>query len=259
MILFPLALAIAAQPQAPTPAAAKPAALPADPREARHERCVATATRDPAAGRAEAGRWQLAGGGYFAQQCAGIAYATEGNWSAAATAFEQAARAAETGRDIRAATYWAQAGNAYLAGGDAAHARTALDAALASGQLTGFALGEALLDRARALVAGGQPAAARVDLDAALTHVPSDPLAWLLSATLARRTGDLPRAKKDIGEALARSADDANVQLEAGNIAAAGGDEAGARKAWSEAARLAPPDSPVRTIAAKALAQFPSR
>ncbi|MFX5245339.1 hypothetical protein ABTD35_21420, partial [Acinetobacter baumannii] len=83
-----------------------------------------------------------------------------------------------------------------------------------------------------------------------------DPLAWLLSATLARRTGDLPRAKKDIGEALARSADDANVQLEAGNIAAAAGDEAGARKAWSEAARLAPPDSPIRAITAKALAQF---
>lgn len=253
MILLPLALAAAVQ--APT----KSSALPADPREARHDRCVATATRDPAAARAEAGRWQLAGGGYFAQQCLGIAYATEGNWAAAANAFEQAARAAETGGDVRAANYWAQAGNAFLAGGDASHARAALDAALASGKLNGFELGEALLDRARALVAGGQPAAARVDLDAALTHISADPLAWLLSATLARRMGDLPRAKKDIAEALARSADDANVQLEAGNIAAAAGDEAGARKAWSEAARLAPPDSPIRATIAKALAQFPSR
>ena len=70
---------------------------------------------------------------------------------------------------------------------------------------------------------------------------------------------DLHRAKMDIDQALARSADDANAQLEEGNIAAASGDEAGARKAWSEAARLAPADSPIRSLTAKALAQFQSR
>jgi tetratricopeptide (TPR) repeat protein len=253
MILLPLALAAATQ------TAPKPAALPADPREARYQRCVMLADRDPAAARAEATRWRLAGGDYFAQQCLGLAFATERNWTAAASAFDQAARAAELGHDVRAANYWAQAGNAYLAAGDAAHARTALDAALAAGELTGFALGEALLDRARALVAAGQPVAARVDLDAALVNAPADPLAWLLSATLARRMKDLPRAQKDIAQALARSADDANVQLEAGNIAAVAGDEAAARKAWSEAARLSPPDSPIRAETAKALAQFPSR
>ena len=160
---------------------------------------------------------------------------------------------------MRAANYWAQAGNAFLAAGDATHARAALDAALAAGELSGFALGEAQLDRARASVAGGQMVAARVDLDAALTNAPADPLAWLLSATLARRMKNLPRAQKDIAQALARSADDASVQLEAGNIAAVAGDEAGARKAWSEAARLSPPDSPIRAEAAKALSQFPSR
>lgn len=251
MILLPLALAAATQ------TAAKP--LPADPREARYQRCVALADRDPAAAKIEAGKWRLAGGDYFAQQCLGLAYATERNWTAAADAFQQAARAAELGHDVRAANYWAQAGNAFLAAGDAGHARTALDAALAAGELTGFARGEAQLDRARALVAAGQPAAARVDLDAALTNAPADPLAWLLSATLARRMKDLPRAQKDIAQALARSADDANVQLEAGNIAAVAGDEAAARKAWSQAAQLAPPDSPIRAEVAKALAQFPSR
>ena len=38
-----------------------------------------------------------------------------------------------------------------------------------------------------------------------------------------------------------------------------GGDEAGARKAWREAARLAPPDRPIRAETAKVLSQFPSR
>lgn len=253
MILLSLALAAATQ------TAPKPASLPGDPREARYQRCVAMAERTPDAAKIEAGKWRLAGGDHFAQQCLGIAYATERNWTAAADAFQQAARAAELAHDVRAANYWAQAGNAWLAAGDGAHARTALDAALAAGELTGFALGEAQLDRARALVATGQPAAARIDLDAALTNAPADPLAWLLSATLARRMKDLPRAQKDIAQALARSADDANVQLEAGNIAAVAGDEAGARKAWSEAARLAPVDSPIRAETAKALAQFPSR
>jgi tetratricopeptide (TPR) repeat protein len=217
------------------------------------------AERSPAAARMEASSWTLAGGGYFAQQCMGLAYTTERQWAAAASAFQQAARSAETAHDVRAGNYWAQAGNAFLAAGDATQARTALDAALASGDLTGFAQGEAQLDRARALVAAGQPMAARVDLDAALVNAPADPLAWLLSATLARRMKDLPRAQKDIGQALARAADDPSVQLEAGNIAAIAGDEANARKAWSEAARLAPPDSPIRAETARALAQFPSR
>lgn len=266
MILFPLALAAAVQ-TAPKPAtrtppprtAAQPVQLPADPREARYERCVAMAERSPAAARMEASSWTLAGGGYFAQQCMGLAYTTERQWAAAASAFQQAARSAETAHDVRAGNYWAQAGNAFLAAGDATQARSALDAALASGDLTGFAQGEAQLDRARALVAAGQPMAARVDLDAALVNAPADPLAWLLSATLARRMKDLPRAQKDIGQALARAADDPSVQLEAGNIAAIAGDEANARKAWSEAARLAPPDSPIRAETARALAQFPSR
>ena len=254
MILFSMALAAAVQ-----SAPAKTPPLPIDPREARYQRCVTLAERDPAAAKNEAGKWRLAGGDYFAQQCLGLAFATERSWSAAASAFEQAARAAETAHDVRAANYWAQAGNAFLAAGDATHARAALDAALAAGELSGFALGEAQLDRARASVAGGQMVAARVDLDAALTNAPADPLAWLLSATLARRMKNLPRAQKDIAQALARSADDASVQLEAGNIAAVAGDEAGARKAWSEAARLSPPDSPIRAEAAKALSQFPSR
>lgn len=249
-------LLLAAALQAASPAPSTVATVRgADPREARYDLCVRLANSDPAAARAEAVRWATSGGAWFARQCAGLAYTQEGNFPAAAAEFEAAAKAAEAARDRRAANYWAQAGNARLAAGDVPRARAALDTALVAGTLEGFALGEAQLDHARVLVAANEPEAARRDIDLALTHAADDPLAWLLSATLARREGDLVRAKKDIAEALKRAADDASVQLEAGNIAAAARDEAGARTAWTQAARLAP-DAPAGRNARAALAQF---
>lgn len=248
ILLFAVALqAATAKPTGPSPAG--------DPRQARFDRCVATARTDPATARAEAVRWGASGGAWFARQCAGLAFTQEGNFAAAAGEFEAAAKAAEAARDPRAANYRAQAGNAWLAAGDVPRARSNLDTALIAGTLEGLALGEAQLDHARILVAAGETEGARRDLDMALKTAGDDPLAWLLSATLARREGDLIRAKQDIGEALKRSADDASVQLEAGNIAAASRDEAGARAAWALAARLAPGSAAGKNAAA-ALAQF---
>ena len=53
MILFPLALAAAVQSAPKTPP------LPSDPREARYQRCVTLAERDPAAAKIEAGKRRL--------------------------------------------------------------------------------------------------------------------------------------------------------------------------------------------------------
>lgn len=251
-MMFALLLT-AAQTGLPSAVRTDAPALP--PERARYERCLDRATTDPAAAEAEAGRWQIEGGGFLAGQCLGIAYASEARWTAAAAAFEGAAQAAEQAHDVRAANYWQQAGNAWLASGDGTKARAALDAALAGGSLTGLARGEAHLDRARALVAGGDLAAARGDLDKALVDAPADPLAWLLSATLARRSADLVRAKADIAQALTLGGDDPAVSLEAGNIAAAAHDAAGARAAWQRAAKLTP-DSPAAKAAVAALAQF---
>lgn len=231
MMLFLLA-------QIATPPA--PVTGPPAPAQQRWEDCVELAVGDPARGVAEAERWKLANGGFLAQQCLGMALAAQRRWISASGAFETAAREAEVARDARASKYWAQAGNAWLAAADPAKARAALDAALATANLTGLELGEAHLDRARALVGSGNLAGARPDLDKAVQHAPGDPMAWLLSATLARRTGDLPLAQRHIKEAVARAADDASVQLEAGNIAAQSGDEAGAKAAWERAAQLAP-------------------
>jgi tetratricopeptide (TPR) repeat protein len=231
------------------------AAAPAEAADARFQRCAALATTAPERGLADASAWALAGGGFLARQCEGLAYANQRNFTGAGGALEAAARAAEVARDARAASLWAQAGNAWLAAGEPLKAKAALDAALAAGTLSGLALGEAYLDRARAAVAAGNDGPARADLDRALVHAKDDPLAWLLSATLARRTGDLARAKVDIGEALARAEDDAAVQLEAGNVAALSGDEPGARTAWSRAATLGGA-SEVAASARAALAQF---
>jgi tetratricopeptide (TPR) repeat protein len=238
------------------PATPAPAPTPTTtPEPPRFSECMDMATSDPSAGQAAAVKWNGEGGGMLAKQCLGVAYANQQRWSSAAGAFEEAARAGELARDARAANYWQQSGNAWLAAGNPAKARTALDAALSAGTLQGLSVGEAHLDRARALVAAGDLDSARSDLDSALIDAPKDPLAWLLSATLARRTNDLPRASHDIAEALRLSADDPSVHLEAGNIAAAVGDEADARTSWTRAVEL-DPGSPVAEAARKALAQF---
>lgn len=231
-------------------AAAGPAATPppAD------DRCVALMKQPAEAAGATALQWERSGGGAIARQCLGLNFANRGDWAGAAAAFEGAGRLAQ-GDDPRVATYWAQAGNAWLAAGQAGKAIPALERALASKDLVGFDRGEVELDRGRALALTGDRAGARMAIDRALTDADEDPLAWLLSATLARQMGDLSRARTDIGQAVTRAADDPSVQLEAGNIAALAGDEAAAKAAWSLVVKLRP-DSAQAKAATTALAQF---
>jgi Tfp pilus assembly protein PilF len=240
MILFLLAL------QSASPVAADPK---------RYQACIELARRDPAKAVLTATEWRLGNGGYLAEQCLAVSYANQARWPEAAKAFDAAAAGADAAKDERAGDFRAQAGNAWLAAGDAAKARAALDAAIASGKLAGPALGEAQLDRARVEVQAGDPAAGRSDIDSALSLAPNEPLGWLLSATLARRENDVPRAAKDIATALRIAPEEPSVQLEAGNIAALQGDEAGARSAWQQVIRLAP-GSPQAISARNALTQF---
>lgn len=245
-------LMLIAQAVTPPPVTLPPAA---DTVEMRYDRCVDLATVNPPEGVVGGTQWRASGGGFFARQCIGIAYANQARWAPAAEEFEAAAQEAEVARNSKAAQFWAQAGNARLAAGDVAKARAALDAALAAGTLVGLERGEAQFDRARALVATGELEGARNDIDQALTLAGEDPLIWLASATLARRMDDLPRARKDIAEAFRRSSDDPSVYLEIGNIAALGGDADGAKSAWNDAARVAPA-SEAAANARDALKQF---
>jgi tetratricopeptide (TPR) repeat protein len=237
--------------------AAATAAEP-DSKAMRFSDCVALASTNPSKALDEASAWRIAGGGVLARQCTGLAYAALNRWQSAALAFEQAAKASEADGDGRSARLWVLAGNAALAGNDAAKARAYFDSALASAILKGGEAGEAHLDRARARFAANDTKSARVDLDVALKLVPADPLVWLLSATLARKDGELKRAQTDIIEATKRAPDDASVANEAGNIAMMSGAEEEARASWTEAVKLKP-DSPAGKAAAAALAQLPPK
>lgn len=229
-------------------AVATPAADPA------LEDCATLAHKDSAAAVTSAQQWIARQDGPTARQCLGLAQAAAGHWSDAASAFNEGARLAGSDR-LTAARLSAAAGNAALVGGDVAGAKGALDRALDGALPDSLEKGEAYLDRARARVALKDEAGARGDLDSALQYAAADPLAWLLSATLARRMNDLPLAQKHIAEAVRLAGDDASVALEQGVIAALSSDDRQAQSAFERAERLAP-GTPVAASARRYLTQL---
>ena len=202
--------------------------------------CAALLKQNPPQAEAEANDWAKAGGGADARKCLALALAAQEKWAPAADAFEQAGRAAELDHKPVAAALWMQAGNAALAGDEAARARKAFDRALGLPGLSNEMKGEVHLDRARAGVAAADLAGARADLAEATRLVPRDPLGWLLTANLARKQKDLPAALNAIREAARLAPRDAAVAYEGGNIAAAGGQMDDAKAAWTRAAQLDP-------------------
>lgn len=226
------------------------ATLVADDPEAQFRNCTQIVRSDPAKALSVAGDWRVRGGGIAARQCMGLAYTGLERWSLAAEAFEKGAQeAAETG-DPRVADLWTQAGNAWLGAGDAAKARTALDAALQTDALAPGLRGEVHLDRARAGVMLDELGAARNDINKGLELVPEDPFAWYLSSALALREGDMARAKADIEHAVGLAPDDADVLVQAGTVIGTTGDLAGARTYYERAIALAPGSDAARAAQA---------
>lgn len=253
------AAATAASPPAASAAAREDGRIPVPAKYAEpFQACLDAALRSPEEGIGFAQKWRIDGGSFYARHCLGFAYARAERWPPAIIAFEQAAEEAERGGEmVQSARLWAQAGNAALAGGDLPKARNDFDAALARGLPDGLEKGEVHLDRARALVALGEMAAARDSIDIALTQAPKDPLGWLLSATLARRSGELKLAQAHIARAVQLSPDDAAVALEEGNVAVLTDHADIARSAWQRAVRLAP-QSPAGKAAADNLTRLPA-
>ena len=256
--------------EAPAPAAAAPIAKAAQARAADgripvpekfarpFQACLDQAIESPDQAVAFAQKWRMEGGSFYARHCMGFAYARAERWAPAMVAFEQAADEAERSGDMaQSARLWAQAGNAALASGDAAKARASFDAALARGLPDGLEKGETHLDRARALVALSEAKAARDSIDIALVQASQDPLAWLLSATLARRSGEMKLAQAHIARAVQLSPDDASVALEEGNIAILTDHADVARSAWQRAVKLAP-EAPAGKAAADNLTRMPA-
>lgn len=232
------------------------APLRSDADRQRYRACMAQVQGNPAQAIAAANAWRVDGGGLPARHCLAMAHIARKEFAPAASALEQAARAAEAARDPSAADLWGQAGNAALLANDHAKAHAYLGSAIAVAGADPTRRAQLLVDRARAGVELGRNAEALGDLNQAVSLVPNEPIAWLLRATLARRMNDLPRAAADIAQARRLAPDDADVALEAGNIAGLQGDTAQARARWQEAVKAAP-DAPAGQAAAKALASNP--
>jgi len=179
------------------------------------------------------------------QLCLGSALAAQGEWLGAEKTF-LAAREAATSDLVLRAQASGMAGNAALAAGAPDRALTMLDTAHGDALTAARPLlaGSIALDRARALVALKRPAEAETALAEARASLPEDPQAWLLSATLARRQGQLPQAQTFIENAanLAPAASDVSgdIGLEAGVIAMLAGHEEAARKSWASVVSAAP-------------------
>lgn len=234
-------------------AAAAPVAGPVDTPENRYRDCLATVRIAPARAAGLAQAWLGSGGGIDAAQCLGLAWSAQEKWPEAAAAFEAAARDSEARQDRRRGDLLVEAGNAWLAAGDAAKARKAFEAALATRLLIPQLEGEVHLDLARAAIAQNDPGGARLHIDKGLALVPRDAFAWYLSAALARKQNDLSRAQDHIAKAVGLAPDDAIILLEAGNIAGVSGEKDAALGLYARAARVAP-DSDAGKAAKAALA-----
>jgi tetratricopeptide (TPR) repeat protein len=221
--------------------------------QARFQSCTALVKSAPERAIENANEWRLTGGGLLARQCLGLAYSALERWAPAATAFEQAARDAETAKDGRGADLWVQSGNSWLAAGEGAKARQAFDAALATAVLGDELRGEVHLDRARASVLLGDLASARTDIEKGLALVPADPFAWYLSSALALREEKVARAKEDIAKGLALAPQEPNLLLQAGNVAGSAGETEAALDFYRKAARFGP-NTPAGKAAEAAIA-----
>jgi tetratricopeptide (TPR) repeat protein len=239
MILSALALFGAAQ------AVEVATAAPGSAEQARLGQCLDQARTDPATAITTAGLWLIearGAGKALPQQCLGQAYVSVLRWDAARDAFLAARDAALAGDHAVRARLGGMAGNAALAGKDFPAALSDLDQAVADAGLAGDKplAGSIGADKARALVALGRNEEAAAALRQARADAPQDAGVWLLSATLARRTGDLEAAQAQIETAAGLDPRDPAIGLEAGVIAALAGNDDAARKSWDAVVALAP-------------------
>jgi tetratricopeptide (TPR) repeat protein len=226
----------------PRDATASAPPTPAPP-PAKLSACLASVPSGPASAIETASDWLGSASGIERAQaghCLGVAQAESGDWQAAAASFTAARASVPAGNTSYRARLGALGGAAALAAGAPAEALALLDAARNEAGKAGALAGEIAVDRARALVALNRPAEAALALGEARAANPGDGQAWLLSATLSRRQGDLAGAQSQIEKAAALAPRDPAVGLEAGVIAALGGKEAAARLSFESVIALAP-------------------
>ena len=178
----------------------------------------------------------------LANHCLGTAASALGLWEDARSAFLAAHDETPEDEPRARARFALLAGNAMLAGGDAAGALAQLTQAEADARTAGSAPLEALaaLDRARALVSLGRGEEGLAALDTATTLAPAKAEGWLLKATLLRRLDRLDEAQVAIEAAAKLAPTNPEIGLEAGVIAVLAGRDAAARQSWQSVIALQP-------------------
>lgn len=228
--------------------------------QARLEVCLDHARAEPASGITEASTWLSEASGAetsYPRQCLGYAYTMLLNWGAAEQAFLAAREAELATNHFRRAQLATMAGNAALAEGRADAGLAALALAATDAAASGNAGLRSVVetDRSRALVALGREGEAEAVLASARTLDAQNALAWLLSATLARRLNKLDEAQTLIETAAALSPNYPEVGLEAGVIAMLQGREDAAAASWRSVVEVEP-NSLTAEIARGYLAQL---
>jgi tetratricopeptide (TPR) repeat protein len=222
--------------------------------------CLDAVAADPAAGLARSGQWLETAKGTdksLALRCRGSALVAMGHWDDAGATFLAARDALPPEDGAGRARLGAMAGNASLAKGAPNLALGDFDKARADALAVGDKqlAGDIQVDRSRALVGLGREDEAAMALDEARSASPQNADAWLLSATLSRRQGNLIEAQAKIEQAGLLAPSDPEIGLEAGVIAMLSGREDAAKRSWQSVQTIAP-GTPAAETATGYLAQL---
>lgn len=211
--------------------------------------CLNAAQASPAAALVNGQTWLTAASGAeraLAQRCIGAASIALGLWNDGEAAFLAARDTPGIAAQDRA-LFGAMAGNAALAAGASERALGLLDLARAEAEGSNPLVAGIERDRARALVALKREGEAASALETARRADPQHPEGFLLSATLARRQGDLAAAQGFIETASTLDPADPGIGLEAGVIAVLGGRDDAARKSWQSVIATVPESAEAET------------
>ena len=208
--------------------------------------CLQQTASDPEGALDTAQRWRENGETPldFAQSahCLGLALVKLGRMGEARQAFELASAEAPQDKLAYSARLAAMAGNAANAQGDIENAILLLDRAggMALAAPDGKLAADLRVDLARVLVRAERIEDASVALAEAREADGLHAEAWLLSATLSRRTEKLGEAQAQIERAAMLDPRNPQVGLEAGVIAAMSGREDDARQSFASVIEVAP-------------------
>ena len=217
--------------------------------------CAARADADPAGAlvRAQADLTGTSGiDRVIARHCLALALAAQEQWPDAAQAFAKARADLPRGNEAYAARLALAEAAAQQASGNAEQALAVLNGIAAPTEPRIAAA--VAVDRARAMVTLGRDDEAAQALGAARAADPDNDEAWLLSATLSRRQGQLDAAQQQIERAVILRPAGPDIALEAGVIAALAGRDDAALKSWRSVIETAP-GTPAALTAASYIAQ----